>query len=96
MHDPARPVVNRAGWRRRLPDGSDLYLIHPDTWRAEVCEGLDPSEVARTLAEAGHLEKGEGKNYAKKMKIPGLGQTRVYVVNPSLMGETAKGREASA
>ncbi|QDJ10875.1 DNA primase traC [Roseomonas mucosa] len=96
VHDPARPVVNRAGWRRRLPDGSDLYLIHPDTWRAEVCEGLDPSEVARTLAEAGHLEKGEGKNYAKKMKIPGLGQTRVYVVNPSLMGETAKSREASA
>ncbi|MCK8788180.1 DUF927 domain-containing protein, partial [Roseomonas sp. NAR14] len=82
--DPARPVVNRAGWRR-MPNGSDLYLIHLATWRAEVCEGLDAAEVARTLAAAGHLEPGEGKNLARRVAIPGLGKIRVYTIRASLM-----------
>ncbi|MCK8787741.1 DUF927 domain-containing protein [Roseomonas sp. NAR14] len=83
--DPARPVVNRAGWRRRQPDGSDLYLIHPETWRAEVCEGLDATEVARTLLAAGHLEPGEGNRLGRKVAIPGFGKIRVYAVKATLM-----------
>ena len=44
----ARDVPNRAGWRKG--EGADReWLIPPETWRAEICAGLDPKLVARTL-----------------------------------------------
>ena len=50
----ARDVPNRAGWRKG--EGADReWLIPSETWRAEICAGLDPKVVARTLCEAGIL-----------------------------------------
>ncbi len=84
-HDPARPVINRVGWRERMANGSVVYYFATATWRDEVCNGLDAGAVARTLIAAGHMERGEGKNLAKLKTIPGLGRPRVYVVRASLM-----------
>ncbi|WP_426958335.1 DUF927 domain-containing protein [Muricoccus radiodurans] len=79
-----RPVVNRAGWRRRTPEGWE-YLIIPETWRDEVCRGLDGQQVARELDAAGHLQRGEGKNLASLVRIPGEGRPRLFVVKPGLL-----------
>ncbi|WP_338664331.1 DUF927 domain-containing protein [Pararoseomonas sp. SCSIO 73927] len=89
---PDRPVVNRAGWRRRQSDGRDEYLIAPEVWR-ELCQeaGIDPAEAGRTLQAAGFLEAGDGKNIARREGIPGVGRPRVYVIKPSLLGDAEPG-----
>lgn len=82
--DPERPVVLRAGWRRRKNEG-DEYLIAQDSWR-KICSehGADPVEVAKTLCAAGHLAKADGKNLAKQVRLPSVGKIRCYVVLPSI------------
>ncbi|MBP0493989.1 DUF927 domain-containing protein [Pararoseomonas indoligenes] len=91
---PERPVIKRAGWRRRQADGRDEYLISPEVWR-ELCReaGVDPTEAARTLRAEGFLSAGEDKNLARRETIPGVGRPRVYVIKADLIGdpETAKG-----
>ncbi|MBI0435420.1 DUF927 domain-containing protein [Roseomonas sp. KE0001] len=85
---PERPVIRRAGWRRRLPDGRDEYLIPPEIWR-EVCAeaGIDPNEAARTLLNAEMLEGGDGKNLTRRVRIPGIGLARCYCVRPEILGQ---------
>jgi uncharacterized protein (DUF927 family) len=87
--DPARPVIRMAGWRRPTRDGRHEYLIDPDVWRAEVCQGTDAATAARTLIALGYMEPGEGKKTAKKERVPGRGSLRVYVVKADFMGEGA-------
>jgi uncharacterized protein (DUF927 family) len=82
-----RATLNRAGFRRAA-DGGWRYYVLPEVWRAEICKGLDPAMVARALAEAGWLERGEGENWQKVVRIPGETMMRVYSVLPGFM--TAK------
>jgi uncharacterized protein (DUF927 family) len=85
---PERPVIKRAGWRRRLDDGRDEYLISPEVWR-ELCReaGIDPTEAARTLRAQGFLNAGEDKNLARRETVPGVGRPRVYVIKADLVGD---------
>ena len=84
--EPEKATINRAGWRRRDADGNWVFYILPETWRAEVCAGLDPHHVARALARAGHLTPGEGKNLAARIRVPGVGIARAYVIRASILG----------
>jgi putative DNA primase/helicase len=79
--------INRAGWRQRGKDGRGewTYYVLPEMWRQEVCKGIDPNRAARVLAERGFLERGEGKNLAKKTRIPEHGTLRVYVMSGRIM-----------
>lgn len=85
---PDRPVAQRAGWRRPTEkDDRHDYLIPADVWRAECAKmEVDPAEAARTLHGKGFLEPGEGNNLAKKVRLPGVGAVRVYVVKADLLG----------
>jgi uncharacterized protein (DUF927 family) len=85
--EPDRPILNRAGWRRRAVDGTWLYLILPGVWRSEVCAGLDPQQAARALMARGFLEPGDGGRATQKPRIPGIGPTRVYVVSARILAE---------
>ena len=81
--DEARPVSNRAGWRRGTGD-EQRWLILPEVWKAEVCPGLDPTSVARVLSDParGMLIKGSDC-YSKVEKIAGTTK-RVYVITPRI------------
>ncbi len=59
-------------------------MILPEVWKAEVCAGLDPTSVAKVLAEPkrGMLIKGND-GYSKVEKIAGTPK-RVYVVTPRI------------
>ena len=77
----ARTVLNRAGWRKG--DGPDReWLIPPETWRAEICNGLDPKLVARTLAEAGMLKRASD-GFQQVRKIDGTAK-RVFVIGAAI------------
>jgi uncharacterized protein (DUF927 family) len=82
LDDPgARPVSNRAGWRKG--EGQDReWLIPPETWRAEICNGLDPKLVARTLADAGMLKRGSDGNQQVR-KVGGTAK-RVFVIGATI------------
>jgi putative DNA primase/helicase len=80
----AHPVANRLGWRRGT--GKDeLWFITPEAWKTEVCSGLDPVAVAKTLAKHGmmKLPKG-GRHLSRRVRIDGR-PTRVYVVTALIL-----------
>jgi putative DNA primase/helicase len=75
----ARAVNNRAGWRKG--SGEDRrWLIPTETWKLEVCAGLDANFVASVLGERGMLERS-GDGLQKTMRIEGRLQ-RVRAVTP--------------
>jgi len=79
----AKPVNNRAGWRKGA--GSDRrWLVPTETWKAEVCAGLDANSVARVLAERGMLERS-GDGFQKTMRIIDGRTQRVRVITPRIL-----------
>jgi uncharacterized protein (DUF927 family) len=93
--DVAR-TINRAGWRRRVPGaegqgGRWEYLILPETWKAEVCKGLDAKRTAELLAGRGLLVGGTERHRAAIVRIPNEGTPRVYRVSGAILGEDATG-----
>ncbi|MFZ2105416.1 MAG: hypothetical protein WAV18_08530, partial [Roseiarcus sp.] len=72
---------NRAGWRKG--EGPDReWLIPSETWRAEICDGLDPKFVARTLGEAGILRRAID-GFQQVRKIGGTCK-RVFVIGAAI------------
>lgn len=84
-------TINRAGFRRRNTAGETEYLVLPEAWKAEVCIGLDPSLVARTLADRGMLQRDGAGKTTLAQRLPGFSaeKTRVYVLTAKLMGDGA-------
>jgi putative DNA primase/helicase len=75
-------IVQRAGYWR-VEDGERWYLIFPEVWEKDVCQGYDPRQIAKALAERGGLKKGEGSNLTRKESVP-EGRRRFYVVSADL------------
>jgi hypothetical protein len=54
-----KDVINRVGFRRETPDGWE-FLIFPESWKQDVCKGLDPSRSAAALDRAGSSIRAMG------------------------------------
>jgi putative DNA primase/helicase len=78
-------VINRAGFWQTV-EGLREYLILPGAWRNEVCAGSNPTAVARALADRGMIAVDSGGKYSILRTLPGLGKTRVYVINSTIFG----------
>ena len=77
----ARAVPNRAGWRKG--EGLDReWLIPSETWRNEICAGLDPKFVARTLGDAGILRRASD-GFQQVRRIGGT-LKRVFVIGAAI------------
>ena len=77
-------IPNRAGYRRGKA-AKQRWLILPQEWREEVCQGFNPTEVAKILHGFGMLEPGENGELARKQRPPnGQGTQRFYVLTPSI------------
>jgi putative DNA primase/helicase len=76
-------VVNRAGFRVD-EGGPTMYMILPEVFRREVCEGFDYKAVAKALEERGFLET-QPPHLTKKSRLPELGNVRVYAVTSSIL-----------
>lgn len=74
-----RPIPNRAGYRR-VVDGRRQYLIFPETFKREVCAGIDYRVVARALRENDFLVTEEvGRNTIKPR-----GKGRMYGIKEAI------------
>ncbi len=78
----AKPSPNRAGWRKGEGEERE-WLIPPETWKAEICAGLDPKDVARTLAERGLISR-IGDGFQAVRSLNGASK-RVYVINARIL-----------
>ncbi|SDZ15665.1 protein of unknown function [Nitrosomonas sp. Nm58] len=77
-------VMNKAGYRKSAEDGVE-YFIYPETFRCDVCQGLNHTEVAKLLISKGYM-RPDGKHHKPKVVLPSEGQMRVYHVLPAIMG----------
>jgi uncharacterized protein (DUF927 family) len=80
-------VINRVGYRR-THNGAAEYLILRESWKGEVCKGLDAKRAAAALIKAGHLKPDGSGRSAQSVRLPGHGGTcRVYLIAGSIIGE---------
>ena len=82
------PIIrDRLGWVKGEGDQREWW-VPPEIWKAEVCNGLDPTFVARTLASNGMLRRqGDGRNLTCVVSIPGGQKARCYVLTANILGE---------
>jgi putative DNA primase/helicase len=76
-----RPTVRRAGFHRS--DGErNLFVVFPETFKEEICAGLDSRFVARLLRDRGILlPDGDGR-VTRGMRLPGFAKSaRMYVLD---------------
>jgi uncharacterized protein (DUF927 family) len=86
-----RPATSRAGWRTGT-GSTQQWLIPPETWKSEVCDGLDPILVARTLAENQMLKRA-ADGFQSVVKINGTSK-RVYIITPRIFDGSTDQAEA--
>ena len=77
-------VINRAGFRVEEDGETTMYLIFPEVFRREVCEGFDFRTVAKAVEARGLLET-QPPHLTKKCRLPEVGMVRVYAVRSSLL-----------
>jgi putative DNA primase/helicase len=71
-------VINRAGFYRG-DGGVREFLVLPEAFKREVCNGLDAKAATALLVKAGWLQRGGDGKTAQKPRLPGMGPTRCYV-----------------
>ena len=76
-------TVNRAGFRKQATDGPE-YFIEREVFRRELAQGFDPTQVARSLIDAGALIVGSDGRPDSKARLPDGRLTRVYRIGPEL------------
>jgi len=81
------PIRDRAGWRRGDGDAQE-WLILPETWKTDICAGLNPTAVAKALAARGMLKPDSKGGYSRPERIAGNQKPiRVYVVTMAILTE---------
>lgn len=80
-------TVNRVGFRRADAAGGTDYFVLPEAWRTEVCPGLDPVTVAKSLLKRGFLIGKDGKLQDQK-RLPGFAKpVRCYHVASAILSD---------
>ncbi len=78
-------ILNRAGFYRTDDEGRREYLVLPESFRRDVCQGFDLKTAAKTLLEAGWIEPGKDGKTSQKPRIPSMGAAvRCYVFTSKL------------
>lgn len=93
VNEQGEPIKNNAqhlgeyGDRMQPQAGegtSSEYFLLPEVFRSEVCKGFAYEAVCKVLADHGCLLMTEPGRFAKKVKLPSLGQTRCYHITAKI------------
>ncbi|QGM98432.1 DUF927 domain-containing protein [Methylocystis parvus] len=85
--DDAPLIRDRLGWRREHEDGREWWVL-PEVWKSEICAGMDPTRVARTLAVAGLLRVPNGRGFQCLVSVNGQ-KLRAYVLTAGILCDDA-------
>lgn len=72
-------IPNRAGFYRTDTNGAREFMVLPEAFKRDVCQGFDTKAVTAVLVKAGWLQPSKDGKTAQKPRFPGLGPTRCYV-----------------
>lgn len=72
-------IPNRAGFYRTDANGAREFMVLPEAFKRDVCQGFDAKTITAALLKAGWLAPGAGSRATQKPRIPGIGPTRCYV-----------------
>lgn len=83
---PEEKVIDRAGFRRKIPHGEWEYLFFPNTLRSDVLGGSkNTQDIIRAAISSGLITPdGHGKS-SKSVNLPGLGKKRMICICPAGM-----------
>ena len=93
INDDGKPVKSNAEHQRefgeRMGDAdaqgvATEYFIFPEVFDKEVCQGFDAKAVKRLLRDLGQLHAESDTRYERKERLPGIGNTRVIKIMPSI------------
>lgn len=73
-------IHNRAGFFRTAASGEREFLVLPETFRRELCQGFDEKTVKNILINAGLLLPNKDGRPTQNVRLPGLGSPKVYVI----------------
>ena len=80
-HCQEHTIANRAGFRKADDPGDGArFYIFPETFKTEVCAGLDWKRVARIMVERGWLIPNSEGKATRGERLPGIGNSRCFVV----------------
>lgn len=80
-------TIKRAGFKKQTEDGIEYYVF-TETFRTEICSGLDPSFVAQVCIKAGWLipsSDGKPTRSERLWNSNGKGTTRCYRFSPKVL-----------
>lgn len=92
VQDFDRPTINRAGFRKKSLHGQNVlterteYFVFPESFRTEVCAGLNSRDVVNVLMQHGLLVTGSDGKAQKSVRLPGIGTKRMYHLSADIMG----------
>jgi uncharacterized protein (DUF927 family) len=78
------PPRDVAGYRQKVGDGWDFFVT-TSAWKEEVCRGYDARRLAATMAQHGYMDAPDASRRAKLVRVPGVGQLRLYHVLSSVL-----------
>lgn len=85
---PEQTTHNRVGFRKRIIDAeggaSFEYYVFTETFRQEICAGLNAVSAAKLLIERGILKPGAAST-TSNVRIPGYGQKRCYIITSKVL-----------
>jgi putative DNA primase/helicase len=85
---PDRPYTNMAGYRFTTNNDTYEFIVFPEVFTNEICQGLNPQYVTKTLVELGYLQVEPSGKAQVRRRLPGMEQMRVYHFNPTIFDET--------
>lgn len=68
--DTERRIIQRAGFRQAEASGRTLYMVMPEVFKGEVCQGFDHAAVCRALIAQSVLIQQEQDRYTSKRHTP--------------------------
>jgi uncharacterized protein (DUF927 family) len=77
-------VRDRLGWRKGQGTDREWY-VPSEAWKAEFCDGLDPTFAARTLAARGMLRRQDEKHLQCVVALGGKQRIRAYVLTAAIL-----------
>jgi len=84
-------IISRAGWKLRTDEGWG-YLITSSCWRTEVCRGLNTTDAADALIEAGFMVRGNDGRRTVQRRIAPHGIVRGYLIRGTILGGDDDGK----
>ena len=80
-----RKTIQRAGFKRTTDAETWEYFILPPVFEKEVIGSLNKNLVKGYLAQRGLILRDPGGKYTVSMRVPGVGQVRLYYIPASIL-----------